>query len=321
MAAPAGVTEVLADGAVRAAAADWLSWLAEERRASPHTVTTYRRDLVQFFAFLANHLGGPANLDDLARLRPADLRSYLARRHRDGRAASATARALAVIRSFFRHLERGDILSNPVLAAVRAPKLAHAVPKPLSIEAARTAVTAVRELSADRPAWIGHRDVALLTLLYGTGLRIGEALGLARTDAPVGESMFVTGKGGKQRVVPLLPVIVAAIAAYLDACPYRLAPDGPLFVGVRGKRLQAGVVQARMRRLRGLLGLPNTATPHALRHSFATHLLADGGDLRTIQALLGHASLSTTQRYTEVDTTRLLKVYQAAHPRAGNASS
>ena len=306
--------DIPADAAVRAEVAQWQAWLAVERRASDHTVRAYGRDLSNFFGFLALHLGGPASLDDLARLSAADFRSYLAGRLQAGLAKASVARALSAVKSFFRHLERRAGVHNPAVAGMRAPKVPHSVPKPLSEGQASAALSEVGSLS--ERSWIARRDIALLTLLYGSGLRIGEALALNRRQAPRGEAMVITGKGNKQRLVPLLPVVVAAMDDYLSSCPYELGAHDPLFVGARGKRLAAGVVQRQMRRLRPLLGLPETATPHSLRHSFATHLLSHGGDLRTIQELLGHASLSTTQRYTEVDAERLWKVYRDAHPRA-----
>ena len=310
---PAGLT-VLASETVRAAVAEWRDWLAGERRASPHTIDAYGRDLAAFFAHLTDHLGGPPGFAELARLTPADLRGFLARRRAAGLTNSSTARTMSAVRSFFRRQERLGRLNNPAIGAVRAPKRPHGVPRPLTPAAAR-ATTARAGEAADTP-WVGLRDRALLTLLYGCGLRLGEALALDLGDRPRGGSMVVRGKGGKERLVPLLPAVVEAIDAYVAACPYPLAPDGPLFVGVRGGRLDPAVAQRQMRRLRARLELPADATPHSLRHSFATHLLAGGGDLRTIQELLGHASLSSTQRYTEVDTARLRAVYDAAHPRA-----
>ncbi len=314
MAQPAQVIDLPAAAEVRAAAAAWHAWLAAERRLSAHTVAAYERDLTAFFRFLSGHLGGPPGLADLTALRPADFRAYLARRRADGLGSTSLARALSAIRSFFRHLERAGLAQNPAVAGLRSPKLPRAVPKPLSVEGALAAVERVGELSEE--PWIAARDAAVLMLLYGCGLRIGEALGLARRQAPEDATMVIDGKGGKQRLVPVLPIVIEAVAAYLALCPHRLGPDDPLFIGVRGKRLQAAIVQKQVRRLRGLLDLPETATPHALRHSFATHLLAGGGDLRTIQELLGHASLSTTQRYTEVDAEHLLAVHRSAHPRA-----
>jgi integrase/recombinase XerC len=298
--------------------ADWLEWLATERRASRHTIAAYRRDLGFFFAFMAEHRGAPADLAALKDLRASDFRAWLAARVASDHVAASNARALSVLRNFFRWLDRQGLVHNPHVAALRTPKLPRAVPKPLSEADAAAAVDAVEHLS-DEP-WIAARDTALLMLLYGAGLRIDEALSLNRRVLPLSDSLTVLGKGRKQRVVPLIAGVREAIAAYVERCPYQPGPDGPLFVGARGKRLQAGVVQAQIRKLRAWLGLPDTATPHALRHSFATHLLAAGGDLRAIQELLGHASLSTTQRYTAVDAERILAVYDQAHPRARKAT-
>ena len=298
---------------VREAADAWHAWLADERRASPHTLAAYGRDVAAFLDFATDHLGAPPALADLALFTAADFRSWLAHRARRGLDRSSTARAMSVVRSFFRFLDRTGRATNPALGAVRTPKVARPVPRALAAEDALELVDAAGEA---KTPWIALRDAALLMLLYGAGLRIGEALGLAQREAPAGESMTVTGKGNRQRMVPILPVIADAIAAYRAACPFDPGPDGPLFVGARGKRLNAGVVQRAIREMRARLGLPETATPHALRHSFATHLLASGGDLRTIQELLGHASLSTTQRYTAVDAARLTAVYAKAHPRA-----
>ena len=339
MARPAGITlatraaepsptadataEAAVDRAVGQAVADWQAWLRVERRASPHTLSAYGRDLVAFLRFLAEHLGGPASLADLAALRPADYRAWLARRAGAGLARTSTARALSTLRNFLRYLDRHGLAHNPAIGVIRGPRLPHAVPKAIAVdEAAELVALASEGTDADEGTgggWIAKRDAAVVLLLYGCGLRIGEALGLNRWDAPAtgAPAMTITGKGGKQRLVPLLPVVSEAVAAYLAACPFALPADGPLFVGVRGKRLGARAVQARLQTLRVTLGLPETTTPHALRHSFATHLLARGADLRAIQELLGHASLSTTQRYASVDATHLLRVYRSAHPRAG----
>lgn len=297
-----------------AAIALWAAWLAGERRASAHTVAAYGRDLAGFLEFLAGHLGEAPGLAALAGLLPADFRAYLAHRALRQAERSSIARGLSVVRGFVRFLDRRGLAANTALAALRAPKLPHSVPKPLNIADAVEAVDSVSELAAS--AWQGKRDAAVLTLLYGCGLRLSEALGLTRRAAPLGDALTITGKGRKQRLVPVLPAVRRAVDDYLAACPYRLAPAGPLFVGARGGPLHPRLVQGKMTALRGFLGLPETATPHALRHSFATHLLGAGGDLRAIQELLGHASLSTTQRYTAVDTARLLAVYEAAHPRA-----
>ena len=304
-----------AEPAVIAVIDDWRAWLAHERRISGHTLDGYGRDLRKFLQFITGHLGYPPGLQDLEALKPRDFRGYLASRHAEGLARSSTARAMSTLRNFFRFMEQRGVVENAAIGAIKTPKVPHSVPKALTMEDALTTVITVGDLS-DEP-WIGKRDTAVMLLLYGCGLRIGEALGLDRGQVPEEEdSIVVTGKGDKQRLVPVLPVVSSAIRDYVEACPFDLAPDGPLFVGKRGKRLQARVIQRQMGILRARLGLPETATPHALRHSFATHLLAGGGDLRTIQELLGHASLSTTQRYTEVDAGRLKAVYDDAHPRA-----
>ncbi len=303
---------------LRAAIALWASWLGGERRASAHTIAAYGRDLAFFLDFLTEHLGEMPELATFGRLRPADFRAYLA--YRAARVERASiARGLSVVRGFVRFLERRALGSSPALLVLRAPKLPHSVPKALTVADAAEMIDAPAGMVTSGPiarVWQAKRDVAVLTLLYGCGLRISEALGLKRSEAPQGDIIMITGKGQKQRMVPVLPAVRAAIADYLAACPYALSADGPLFVGARGGPLSPRLVQRQMEVLRGALGLPETATPHALRHSFATHLLGAGGDLRAIQELLGHASLSTTQRYTSVETERLLAVYDAAHPRA-----
>jgi len=305
-----------AAGDLQAALKDWQAWLREEKRASRHTCLAYQRDLGHFLAFLSGHLGKAPALADLSALATTDFRAWLAARSAAGLQRSSSARALSSLRGFFGWLKRRGLAENTALAALRTPKLPKAVPKALTAAEAEDAIATVAELSDDD--WIGKRDVAVLLLLYGCGLRIGEALGLTREMAPRPgqDSLLVTGKGNKQRMVPLLPVVNEAIADYLAACPYPQEDDSPLFLGKRGGALGARQVQERLRELRLLLGLPESATPHALRHSFATHLLAGGGDLRAIQELLGHASLASTQRYTEVDVAGLLDVYDRAHPRA-----
>jgi integrase/recombinase XerC len=297
-----------------AAIDDWAAWLRNEKRASVHTLDAYGHDLCDFLEFLVAHVGGPIGLETLAGLQLRDFRAWLAARSGRDLARSSTARALSTVRGFFRRLERAELVHNGAVSMLRTPKVPKSVPKALSENEAFTAISAAAEMESE--PWVASRDTAVLLLLYGAGLRIGEALGLNRRDVPRGSALRVTGKGNKERVVPLLPVVTKAIMEYVSACPHALVPEGPLFVGKRGKRLQAAHVQATLRRVRRALGLPETATPHALRHSFATHLLASGGDLRTIQELLGHASLSTTQRYTAVDMARLSEVYRAAHPRA-----
>jgi integrase/recombinase XerC len=295
----------------------WLGYLGAERRMSDKTVEAYGRDANQFLGFLAEHMGGPPSLRQLAKLTPADVRAFMASRRAGGAGSRTLMRGLAGTRSFARFLERNGKGKVGALAAVRAPKLARSLPKPLAIkDARRMADTEAREGETREP-WILARDAAVLSLLYGSGLRIAEALSLGRKDAPgTGDTLTVIGKGNKTRMVPVLPQVAKLIADYIALCPHDLPADGPLFIGARGGPLSPRVVQLAMARLRGALGLPDSATPHALRHSFATHLLARGGDLRAIQELLGHASLSTTQIYTAVDSERLLEVYASAHPRA-----
>jgi integrase/recombinase XerC len=293
----------------------WDAWLADERRASAHTRAAYGADLAAFLEFLTAHLGGLPDLAALGDLAPADFRAALASRAAAGLARSSSARFMSVLRGFFRFLDRRGFVHNASLAAVRAPKRPAHVPKALSEDDAAETLDTVPTLA--RSPWQQKRDLAVLTLLYGCGLRLGEALGLRRREAPVAPgTIAITGKGAKTRLVPVLPAVAEAVQHYVALCPYRLAPDGPLFVGARGGPLNPRLVQGQMAELRALLGLPAGASPHALRHSFATHLLAGGADLRAIQELLGHASLSTTQRYTALDAKTLAAVYDAAHPRA-----
>ncbi|MFC3723966.1 tyrosine recombinase XerC [Neoaquamicrobium sediminum] len=295
---------------------DWLASLAAERRLSALTVDAYERDTRQLLQFLTGHCGGAPGIADIAELKPFDLRAFLAYRRNGGAGARSLGRGLAGIRSFLRFLERRGLANAAGAAAMRAPKQPKSLPKPLTAVDAKRVVSAGEQL-AEEP-WIAARNAAVLTLLYGCGLRISEALGLpGEALADSAETVLrVTGKGGKTRLVPVLPVAHRAIAEYRRLCPYHLGADAPLFRGARGGALQPAIIQREMQKLRSALNLPDTATPHALRHSFATHLLARGGDLRTIQELLGHASLSTTQIYTGVDTARLLDIYDSAHPRA-----
>ena len=299
----------------------WLTHLAAERRASPHTLEAYRRDLGQFLGFLKGHLGGEPTMADLAELKAVDFRAFLAARRNGGAGSRTLARQLSAVRSLFRHLERVGVLANPAHATLRGPKRPNAIPKALTIEAASRLVSEGPD-DGDAPAWVEARDAAVLALLYGCGLRISEAMGLSRSQAPIsdGDVLRITGKGGKDRIAPVLPVVRSAIERYLVQCPIPLPANGPLFVGVKGGRLNARNIQLLIARLRGSHGLPSTATPHALRHSFATHLLSAGADLRSIQELLGHASLTTTQVYTAVDRTHLMEQYRKAHPRSGAAS-
>jgi integrase/recombinase XerC len=294
---------------------DWLKMLARERRLSPLTVEAYERDTRQFLLFLTEHCGGPPGLKDIAALRTADLRAFLARRRNEGAGARTLGRGLAGVRSFLRWLEKRGLANAAGAAAMRAPKQPKSLPKPLTAADAKR-VVALGEQMNEEP-WIAARNAAVLTLLYGCGLRISEALGLSVSQfAHCETTLRVTGKGGKTRLVPLLPIALKAVAEYRRLCPYHLDNQGLLFRGAKGGPLQAAIIQREMQKMRSALNLPDTATPHALRHSFATHLLGRGGDLRTIQELLGHSSLSTTQVYTGVDTKRLLDIYDAAHPRA-----
>ncbi|HHZ10825.1 MAG TPA: tyrosine recombinase XerC [Rhizobiales bacterium] len=302
------------------ARADWLKTLSRERRMAPLTVEAYERDTRQFLQFLTGHCGGPPGIADIEGLRPADLRAFLAWRRADGAGARTLGRGLAGIRSLLRFLERRGLVNAAGAVALRSPRQPKSLPKPLTADDARRVVSAEVQ-SAEEP-WIAARNAAVLTLLYGSGLRISEALGLSGEDfsGNGAQTLRVTGKGGKTRLVPVLPVAAAAVAEYRRLCPYHVGPKERLFRGARGGPLDPAIVQREMRRLRSALALPETATPHALRHSFATHLLARGGDLRAIQELLGHASLSTTQVYTGVDAARLLDIYDAAHPRARTAT-
>ena len=279
------------------------------------TVEAYDRDVRQFVSFLTAHLGGPPRLADVKDLAVTDIRAFLARRRTDGAGPRTISRGIAGLRSLIRFLEKDGSANGAAIRAIRPPRQKKTLPKPLGVVAAIN-LTA-EENSLDDEPWIGARNAAVFALLYGAGLRISEALGLTRREAPVsGGTLRIRGKGGKERIVPVLPAIAEAIQAYLRLCPYTPGADGPLFVGTRGGPLNPRIVQRAMVAMRSAFGLPDTATPHALRHSFATHLLANGGDLRSIQELLGHASLSTTQIYTGVDTDRLLAAYRQAHPRA-----
>jgi integrase/recombinase XerC len=293
----------------------WLQNLEVERDLAANTLSAYERDLRQFLIFLTAHLAGKPTLSDVANLRMADLRAFLATRKRAGAGPRTLGRGLAGVRSFLRFLEKQGVANAAGATALKAPRQPKSLPKPLTdIEALR--VVARGEQLAEEP-WVAARNAAVLALLYGCGLRISEALGLTAgaLDAQT-SALLIDGKGGKTRLVPLLPVVVEAIELYRRLCPMHLAADQPLFRGQRGGPLQPAIIQREMQKMRAALGLPETATPHALRHSFATHLLAGGGDLRTIQELLGHASLSTTQIYTGVDSARLLAAYRQAHPRA-----
>ena len=302
---------------VREAVEDWLAYLSVERQLAANTAEAYARDISQFLAFLAVHFNKLPDMKQLLALKARDVRAFLAARRGEDVGSRSLARTLSALRMFYKFLERRGYGKNDAIRSVALPKLPHSVPKPLTAPKA-TALVDGADLAGDVPEWVLARDTAVLALLYGSGLRISEALSLKRREAPVkGRDMLrVTGKGSKTRVVPVLPIVREAVERYLALCPLKLGSDDPLFVGVRGKQLSPRLIQLRIARARAALGLPETATPHALRHSFATHLLGAGADLRAIQELLGHASLSTTQGYTEVDRAHLLKAYTNAHPRA-----
>jgi integrase/recombinase XerC len=298
--------------------ATWLQHLASERRMSPRTLEAYGRDLRQFLAFLTQHRGGLPTLATLSSLKPADIRAFMAARRREGIESRSLMRALAGCRSFMRFMERQGLATASAFSGVRSPRIAKTLPKPLSAPSALALTTLESREGEARETWVLARDAAVLGLLYGCGLRISEALAIKAKDAPVTPMgmLQVLGKGGKARQTPVLPQVAALVQTYLERVPWRLLPEGPLFLGEKGGPLSPRIIQLAVARMRGALALPDTATPHALRHSFATHLLARGGDLRTIQELLGHASLSTTQIYTQVDTTHLMAAFKKAHPRA-----
>jgi integrase/recombinase XerC len=297
----------------------WLSHLRAERRLSPKTLEAYARDVRQCMVFLGEHWAASVTLSRFAAIEATDIRAFMAMRRADDIGGRSLARSLAGLRSFGRFLEREGKGKVGALSAIRAPKIGKSLPKPIQMSAAKRFADADERAGEDRDPWIWARDAAVMALLYGSGLRISEALGLKRREVPLpgaGDVLVVTGKGNKTRMVPVLQNVLALVQDYVAVCPHPLPPEGPIFVGARGGPLKARIIQLTMERLRGALGLPDSATPHALRHSFATHLLSRGGDLRAIQELLGHASLSTTQIYTGIDSERLLEVYRTAHPRA-----
>ena len=304
---------------VATALSGWLARLAHERRLSPKTREAYARDMTSFLLLLGAHLGGKPDLPRLAALTPADVRAVIAARRAEGIEARTQMRFLAAARSFGRHMEREGLGKVGALTAVRAPRIPRTLPRPLSPADARAVANPGTRAGEEREPWVLARDAAVLALLYGSGLRISEALGLMRRDMPEpgrGDQILVHGKGGKTRMVPVLRPVLEMVEAYARACPYELEPQKHLFRGAKGGPLSPRIVQLAMERMRGSLGLPDSATPHALRHSFATHLLGRGGDLRSIQELLGHASLSTTQIYAAVDSQALMAAWKAAHPRA-----
>jgi len=305
-------TAFATDAFIASEIANWRRDLGAVRRLAPKTLEAYGRDLGQFLAFLAGYHGGPVTLATLKELRGTDIRAFLASRRGEGVTSRSLARSLSAQKSFFRFLEREGVLSSEAFNVVRTPKLPKSLPKALTVLEAKATLTTTAEMEEN--PWIAARDVAVLSLCYGAGLRIAEALSLSRADLE-GTALRVTGKGGKTRLVPLIGSVREAIEAYLKLCPFPLTPSQKMFRGAKGGELSPRLIQLRVVQLRAALGLPPSATPHALRHSFATHLLGRGGDLRAIQELLGHASLSSTQIYTAVDTDRLLAAYRAAHPR------
>jgi integrase/recombinase XerC len=306
---------------LEAAREAWRDWLKSERRLAGHTLIAYEHDVAVCLGFMTTYLGAPPTLAALGKLKPAEFRAWLAERARQGLARTSTARAFSSVRSFFNFLDKRGLAHNASIGAIQTPKLPHSIPKALSERDMEDLLDAPSE--QERANWLDLRDTAILLLLYAAGLRIGEALGLTKATVEGllkagNDTLSVTGKGNKTRLVPLLPQALEALKAYRDACPYfaALGAGDAFFVGARGGALDPAIVQKRIRDIRRALGLAESVTPHALRHSFATHLLGAGGDIRTIQELLGHASLSTTQRYTDVDAARLTAVYRAAHPRA-----
>ncbi|MCC1494690.1 tyrosine recombinase XerC [Cognatishimia sp. F0-27] len=300
--------------AARDALADWLESTRALKGRSKNTIAAYGNDVADFIAFLTAHHAEPQGLAPLARVSVLDMRAYLAHLRGGGLGSRSMARKLSAVKSFYRWLAEREGFEPTAVLAARAPKFQKKLPRPLSEDAARAMIESV-EMQA-RDGWIGARDAAVITLLYGCGLRISEALGLTGRDLPLGDTLRIIGKGNKERLVPVLPVARSAMDTYLRLCPYPTEPDMAVFRGARGGALNPRLIQKVTERARMQLGLPATATPHAMRHSFATHLLAAGGDLRAIQELLGHSSLSTTQAYTAVDEVQLMKVYEASHPQA-----
>jgi len=300
------------------AASDALgNWLASQKAlqgAAPNTLTAYRADVLGFIAFMGAHFGDQTGLGPLKTITIRDMRAWMASERARGVSARSLARSLSAVKTFYGWLALKEGFDATSVLATRSPKFKRKLPRPLAVDAARAMIDRVGNLAQDD--WIAARDVAVLTLLYGCGLRISEALGLTGADADLPDTLRILGKGNKERLVPVLPAARAAVTRYASLCPYELSATEPLFRGVRGGKLNPRSIAKVMEVARAQLGLPATATPHALRHSFATHLLTAGGDLRSIQELLGHASLSTTQTYTAVDTARLMEVYQNAHPRA-----
>lgn len=310
---------ILISPGARDALSSWLDHMRALGGASDNTLTAYQTDLTGFLAFMSGHLGGSQGRAALAGVTLSDMRAWMAHERGRGVAARSLARALSAVKSFYRWLSERDGFDATAVLSVRNPKFSKKLPRPLAQDAAKAVLELVGEQA--RQDWVGARDIAVVTLLYGCGLRISEALSLTCADAPLPDTLRIRGKGSKERIVPVLPAARDAVESYRRLCPHPEMPEAPLFKAIRGGALAARAVQKVMEQTRLQLGLPATATPHAMRHSFATHLLNAGGDLRAIQELLGHASLSTTQAYTAVDTARLMEVYEATHPRAGRGAA
>ncbi len=308
------MTTALISPAARDALQTWLSHQRALKGAAENTLIAYQGDVAEFLAFMAMHHGSHQGLAALAAITVSDMRAWMAQTRTTGVGSRSMARKLSAVKAFYRWLSEREGFEPTAILMTRAPKFTKKLPRPLAIDAAKELIDCVGEQA--RAPWVGARDIAVLTLLWGCGLRISEALGLTGADAPLPEVLRISGKGGKERVVPVLPAARQAVEAYLRLCPFHQEQQAPLFRAIRGGKLSPGAIQKVMASARMQLGLPASATPHAMRHSFATHLLDAGGDLRAIQELLGHASLSTTQAYTAVDTVRLLEVYNASHPKA-----
>jgi integrase/recombinase XerC len=303
-----------ATSALENAITHWENWLSGVKRASEYTLISYKTDLANFLNFLNEHLGAKMGFSELQNLETQDIRAWLSGRVAADYETSSNARALSTVKNFFRYLEKQGKIKNAAVLSVRGAKIKKSLPRALNETQAADALAELPHLHTE--SWINARDLALLTLIYACGLRVGEALSITYGEIPTGDSLVITGKGNKQRKVPVLPIVRSAISEYISLCPHSFSKDTPLFLGLRGAALDAAVFQRQLRVLRNSLNLPDSTTPHAFRHSFATHLLSAGADLRSIQELLGHASLSTTQRYTHVDKNRLMAAYKNAHPRA-----
>ncbi len=299
--------EIVADDEIKKVIDSFLLYLSSEKRCSNHTIISYKNDIFYFFSFLQNHTNSLISKSTLTNLTLRDFRSWLAHRHNQDFSNSSTARAISCLRSLFKFLNRHKIITNSAIENLKTPKLGRPIPKSVDKIDIDSIVSLVGEFSKEE--WIKKRDLALLTLIYGTGLRISEALSITKNHLDNNGVIIITGKGNKQRMVPVLPIIKKRIDEYLSLLPHKIHNDEPIFLGLRGKKYQPAMFEKLIQNIREYLNLPDTVTPHSFRHSFATHLLEGGGDLRTIQELLGHSSLSTTQRYTKVDKNRLLEVY------------